>query len=186
MLKKEIRVVGIDDCPFNKFKDTETLIVGAVFRGGSFLDGLVSATVHVDGDDATDQIISMINKSKYRSQLRVIFLNGIAVGGFNVIDTVKIYNKTKIPVVVVIRRMPDIENIRKTLEKLGMSEKYSLIEKAGDVKIAGKVYCQLTGISLAKAKEILALTTKNAFVPEPLRAAHLIASGIGLGESKSD
>jgi len=108
MIKKEMRVIGIDDAPFNKFKKGKVLIVGAVFRGGSFLDGILSTKVDVDGDDATKNIIKMINKSKFKPQLQCIFLDGIAVGGFNVIDVKELNKRTKIPVIVIIRRKPNL------------------------------------------------------------------------------
>ena len=58
-MKKEIRVIGIDDAPFNKEKDREVLVIGTFFRGGSFMDGLVSCKVALDGSDSTDKIIKM-------------------------------------------------------------------------------------------------------------------------------
>jgi len=39
------------------------------------------------------------------------------------------------------------------------------------------------GISLAEAKEIITLATIRGVIPEPLRVAHIIASGISRGES---
>ena len=107
--KKEMRVNGIDDSPFNKFKDKEILVVGVVMRGGLFVDGILSTKVDVDGNNATDKIIKMVNKCKFKPQLQCIFLNGIAVAGFNVIDVQKLSKKTKIPVIVVIRTNPDIK-----------------------------------------------------------------------------
>lgn len=57
MFKKEIRVIGIDDSPFNKFKDKKALIVGVVMRGGLYVDGILSAKVDVDGDDSTKKFL---------------------------------------------------------------------------------------------------------------------------------
>jgi hypothetical protein len=42
---------------------------------------------------------------------------------------------------------------------------------------------QLAGLTKDKAEEFIKLTTKNADIPEPLRIAHIIASGIVRGES---
>ena len=85
-MKKEIRIIGIDDSPFDKFNDKEVLVIGTVFRGGNFLDGVLSVKVSVDGDDATDKLIEIINKSKFKPQIQCIMIDGIAFGGFNVID----------------------------------------------------------------------------------------------------
>jgi hypothetical protein len=184
VLKKEMRVIGIDDSPFNKFGKGNVLIVGTVFRGGSFLDGVLSTKVSIDGDNSTKKIIEMINKCKFKPQLQCIFLDGIAVAGFNVIDVKELNKKTKIPVIVIIRRKPNIENIKKTLARIGKKNKIKLIEKAGSVVKIGEIYIQLTGLSIEKAKGILKIVCTRSLIPEPIRMSHLIASGIAFGESR--
>ena len=184
MVKKEIRVIGIDDSPFDKFKDKKILVVGVVMRGGLFVDGILSAKVDVDGTNATDKIIKMINKCKFKPQLQCIFLNGIAVAGFNVIDIQRLSKKTKIPVVVVIRTNPDIEKIKNTLIKIKQKKKIKLIEKAGKVIQIDNIFVQLTGIDLEQARKILKIVCTRSLIPEPIRLAHLIASGVTVGESK--
>ena len=183
MLKKEIRILGIDDSPFKKFKRGNVLVVGTIFRGGTFLDGLLTTKVAVDGSNSTSKLIEMINKTKFKPQIRCIFLNGIALGGFNVIDIEELNKKTKIPVIVIIRKFPDFKKIEATLKKIGKHNKYKLIEKAGTPEKVGKIYIQRKGITLDKAKEILKLTCTRSLIPEPLRLAHIIASGVVTGES---
>ena len=184
MVKKEIRVIGIDDSPFNKFKDKKVLVVGVVMRGGSWIDGILSTKVSVDGNDATRKIAEMIKKCKFKPQLQCIFLNGIAVGGFNVVDVKELSKKTKLPVIIIIRRMPDIANIKKTLIKIKKQQKIKLIEKAGNVMQVNDIFVQLTGIGLEEANKILKVVCTRSLIPEPLRLAHLIASGIAFGESR--
>lgn len=183
-MKSEIRVVGIDDSPFDKGKDKKTLILGVFYRGGNFLDGVLSTYVQVDGSDATMKIAQMALKSKFYTQLRAIMLNGIAVGGFNVIDIKKLYQKTKIPVIVVMRKLPKVGEMESALKKLKMERKIKLIKSAGKIKKAGKVFIQVCGISFEKATEIVKLTATHSYVPEPIRVAHLVASGIAFGESR--
>ncbi|MBW3002113.1 DUF99 family protein [Candidatus Woesearchaeota archaeon] len=183
-MRKEIRILGIDDGPFNKFKDKEVLIVGTLFRGGSFIDGVMSTKAKVDGKDSTLKITRMINKSKFKKQLRAIFLNGIAVGGFNVIDVKQLNKKTKIPVIVVIRNYPDLKKIFKALDNLKMKKQKKLIEDLPKPTKVGKIYIQHIGISLSDAKEMLKLTCTHSYIPEPIRVAHLIAAGVVKGESR--
>ncbi|MAG91286.1 hypothetical protein CMO83_01260 [Candidatus Woesearchaeota archaeon] len=184
MVKDEIRVIGIDDSPFNKFKDKKILVVGVVMRGGSWIDGILSTKAAVDGSDATKNIIKMINRCKFKPQLQCIFLDGIAVGGFNIIDVQELNKKTKLPVIVVIRRKPDIKNIKSTLIRIKKKEKIKLLEKAGEVSKIGDIFVQLTGIDLQKARKILKIVCTRSFLPEPIRLAHLIAQGVVAGESK--
>ena len=184
MVKKEIRVIGIDDSPFNKFEDSKVFVVGVIMRGGSWVDGILSTNVTVDGDDSTKKLIEMINKCKFKPQLQCIFLDGIAVAGFNVIDVKNLSKKTNLPVIVVIRRKPDISNIKKTLIKINKKNKIKLIENAGSVMQINDIFVQLTGIDLEHAKKILRIVCTRSLIPEPIRLAHLIASGVILGESK--
>jgi len=184
MLKKEIRVIGIDDSPFNKFGKGNVLVVGVIFRGGSLLDGVLSTKVKVDGSNSTKKLVEVINKSKFKPQLQCIFLDGIALGGFNIVNIEELNKKTKLPVIVVIRRKPDIGTIKKTLTKINKKNKIKLIEKAGEVIKINNIYVQLKGISKDKAKEILDLVCTRSHIPEPVRVAHLIASGVVKGESK--
>lgn len=184
MIKKEIRVIGIDDAPFDKFKKGKVLVIGTIFRGGSFIDGILSTMVRVDGNDSTRKLIDMINKCKFKPQLQCILLDGIAFGGFNIIDIEELYKKTKIPVMVVIRRMPNLKKIFETLIKLNKKSKIKLIEKAGQVNKIGKIFVQIKGVDIHKAKEILNITCTRSLIPEPIRVAHLIAAGVVNGESK--
>jgi endonuclease V-like protein UPF0215 family len=188
MIKKELRILGIDDAPFNKFKDKECLIVATIFRGGSYIDGLLSTHVKIDGRDSTENIIKIVRASRHIEQLRCIMIDGIAFAGFNVIDIQKVSKMTKLPVIVFIRKMPNFKKIAVALEKADKktaASKLALMKKAGKVhRIKNKrVYYQIAGISEKKAAEILKLAATHAIVPEPLRIAHIIASGIALGES---
>jgi endonuclease V-like protein UPF0215 family len=45
------------------------------------------------------------------------------------------------------------------------------------------IYVKCTGISIEEAKEIIKISTIRGVLPEPLRVAHIIASGIIRGES---
>lgn len=186
-VKKEIRVLGIDDAPFNNGKGSCT-VIGTIFRGGNYIDGLISFKVRVDGNDATAKLVKAIKKTRHYDQLNCIMTDGIAVAGFNVIDINHLYKKTKLPVIVLMRRMPNLREIHSALKKMRQEGKMKIIEKAGKIykiKIAGKnSYFQIAGISQVRAGEMIKVTTTHSLIPEPLRVAHIIASGIVRGESR--
>ncbi|MBS3133061.1 DUF99 family protein [Candidatus Woesearchaeota archaeon] len=183
-MKKEIRLLGIDDAPFDKFRDGKTLIVGVFFRGGSSIDGVLSEVVDVDGTDSTAKIIKMVAKSKFYPQLKAILLKGLAFGGFNLIDIAKVSGKTKVPVIVIMRRIPNTGKMKEALVKLGKKSSIKLIEKAGRIHKAGVLYMQFSGTTLEKAKEIIRISCTRGNIPEPIRVAHLMASGVTLGQSR--
>lgn len=184
-IKREIRVLGIDDGAFVPHVRGEVLIVGVVFRGGLWFEGVMHTKIAVDGLDSTDKLSSMIVGSSHYPQLRVVVLNGITLGGFNVVDIKTLNSVTDLPVITVTRERPDLKEIHKALENLPKSkQRWDLILRAGEpVEITSrnqkaKIYVQTAGISLDVAKKILRLTSTRSNVPEALRVAHLIASGI--------
>ena len=182
-MRKEIRVLGVDDSPFDKEKYSDVLVVGTYFRGGKMLDGTLSTKVRKDGTNSTRKLVEMINKCKWKSTLRAILLDGIALAGFNVIDIKKLYEKIRIPVIVIMRQYPNKDKIFKALKKIKQEKKVEIIEKAGKIYKLNNIHFQFVGASLEEVEEIINITTTYADIPEPLRIAHIIASGIVNGES---
>jgi endonuclease V-like protein UPF0215 family len=187
VIKPEIRVLGVDDGVFTPHAKRLVPVVGVVFRGGYWLDGVMHTQVRVDGFDATRKIASMILNSPHHKQLRVIVLNGITFAGFNVVDIKKLYTKTKLPVIAITRERPNFTEIRDALKNLPKSEqRWKAILNAGEILEVPtrskdeKVYTQTAGILEKDAEKILQLTSTRSSVPEALRVAHLIASGISV------
>jgi endonuclease V-like protein UPF0215 family len=189
-VKPEIRIIGIDDSPFDKFHGSKrVLVIGAVFRAGKWLEGVVSTHIVKDGTDATKKLIRLVNQSRHKGQLRIIMLNGIALGGFNVIDIQELCRKTSLPVIIIMRRKPDYNAIENALKHFKDGKRrLEIILKAGAVKsvlIKGKkIYFQHAGITENLCEKIIKLSATHSLVPEPIRAAHIIGSGIVLGETR--
>ena len=188
VIKKEIRILGIDDAPFPPHTKNNVMLIGTIFRGGTWLDGVLRTYIKGDGTDSTLKIIKMVNDSRHKDQMGVIMLDGITFGGFNIVNIKEIFNETGIPVIVIMRKFPNFEKIRKALTKFEDSlERWSVIQEAGTVyKIENKepLYIQICGIDLEDAEEIVGLATTRSAIPEPIRAAHLIGAGVITGESK--
>lgn len=185
VIKPEIRVLGIDDGEFVPHVKGFAPIVGVVFRGGYWLDGVLNTKVEVDGFDATEKIVSMIVDSQHHKQLRVIMTNGVTFAGFNVLDIKRLYDETGLPVLAITRQKPDLGKIHAALRNLpNCRERWRLVQGTGKtVEVptrneGEKVYMQFTGVCVEDARRILLLTSTRSNIPEALRAAHLIASGI--------
>ena len=183
VIKSEIRVLGIDDGKFTPHTEGSVIVVGVVFRGGCWIDGVMHTKVAIDGLDATEQLALMIKGSPHRKQLRLVMLNGITFAGFNVVDIKKLNLATGLPVVVLTREKPDLAAICEALTNLPRSEeRWEMVLEAGEiheVTCKGKrIYMELAGLLLVDARKIVELTSTRSSFPEPLRVAHLIASGI--------
>lgn len=184
-IKPEIRVLGIDDGVFVPHVKSLVPVVGVVFRGGYWLDGVMHTEVEVDGFGATEKIVSMILNSPHYKQLRIVMLDGITFAGFNVVDIKELNTETRLPVIAVTREKPNLEEIHKALKNLAEGEKrWNAILNAGKIFEVStrnereKVYAQISGILEEDARKILKLTSTRSNIPEALRVAHIIASGI--------
>mgnify|MGYP006288197439 CR=1 FL=1 len=192
-IKPEVRVIGIDDGTFDSTTDERTCLVGVVTRGGKAMDGILVDEVEIDGTDSTSTIVNMINESRHKEQLRVILTSGITFAGFNVLDVNKVFEETGLPVIVVVREEPDLDSVKKAIQNLPNWEKrWEKLNSAGGlvpVSIGGggeresKIFIQFKGIDEKDAKEVVRMTSTRSSIPEPLRLAHLIATGISRGES---
>ncbi len=190
-VKREIRVLGIDDGGFLPHAKGMVDVVGVVFRGGYWLDGVMRTKVEADGTDATEKIASMIKGSPHHDQIRVVMLDGVTFAGFNVVDVKELSEKVRLPVIAVTREKPDFEDIKKALENLPEREKrWKAMENAGKIVevhtqgTEGSVWMQIAGISEKVAEKILKSTSTRSNLPEALRVAHIIASGLCSFERK--
>jgi endonuclease V-like protein UPF0215 family len=89
------------------------------------------------------------------------------------------------------RSYPDFDKIRSALRNFSDGEvRWNIIRKAGEIEklSTGRngtpIYVQKVGIGTKSAEKIIRLTSIRSNIPEPLRVAHLIATGIIFGESR--
>ncbi|MHA1409184.1 MAG: endonuclease dU [Candidatus Odinarchaeia archaeon] len=182
MIKNEIRAIGIDDAPFNLREDYATNIVGVILRGKNYFEDVLKSTIQVDGVDSTDKIIDMIINSKFYEQVKVIFLFGITFGGFNTVNIEKLWLKTKLPVIVILEKMPEFNSLKEALSKLPyFEERWNAINTAGKIYrldkegCDGKVYFQFKGATYNEAVKLIRKFQFKSNIPEPVRIAHKIA-----------
>ena len=208
-----MNVIGFDDGPFTREHRGDVLLVGVVCSG-TRVDGVISGRIRRDGANATRTMIDIVRASQFGAHLQAIMLQGIAVGGFNVVDVHALSAALEVPVLVVTRRRPDMAGVRRALfsdapatrpRVAGATRKWRLIEQAGTMEQLGssqrsqralgaaptgihtsepRLWIQRAGLSLHDARRLVADTTLHGNIPEPLRLAHLIAGGITTGKSR--
>ena len=207
-----MNVIGFDDGPFPRDHRGDVLLVGVV-SSGTRVDGIVSGRIRRAGANATRVMVEMVRASQF-GHIQAVMLQGIAVGGFNVVDVHGLSKALLVPVLVVTRRRPDMAAVRRALfsdtpharpRVAGAARKWKLIEQAGTMEVLGesrrslkrapagptglrtsapKLWIQRAGMSLDEARALVADTTLHGNIPEPLRLAHLIAGGITTGSSR--
>jgi endonuclease V-like protein UPF0215 family len=127
-------VVGFDDAPFPPTHRGNVPVVGAVYAGER-LDGVLSCLVRRDGVNATTRLAACLRRSRFYPQLDAVLLQGIAFAGFNVIDIHALSATLARPVLVIVRRRPNLAAIRSALGRVrGGARKWQLIERAGPTR----------------------------------------------------
>jgi len=184
-IKPEIRVLGIDDGGFVPRTKGTVDVVGVVYRGGQWFEGVMKTKITLDGLDATEKIATMIKDSSFCGEIRVIVLNGVTFAGFNVVDISELSSRLNLPVISVVREKPDLENIKNALKNLQDFEvRWQAMENAGELFTVetkegeNPVYMHTAGILREDAEKVMRVTSTRSLIPEALRVAHIIASGL--------
>src|SRR4030066_24280 len=115
-MKPHVRIRGIGDSIF-QFKDQHALVVGALVRIPSYLESVMRTEITVDGTDATEKLIEMIKRSRYRDQIKAVMLDGITFAGFNVVNIEELSSSTGIPLITITRAKATLEKMGEALMK---------------------------------------------------------------------
>lgn len=180
-MKSGIRFVAVASGPISK---SRALMVGVIGRD-RVIEGILSERIETDGDDATEKIIRMVRKSRFREQVRAVALNGIALAGLNVVDVPKMEKTLKIKTVVLTRGMPRPSKLILALNRFSKTNKRDVRDRIALVKEQAKTTTvKVGGFHLQSAIEKGEISKFANTVYEMLRVAHLIARGVETGESK--
>ncbi len=182
-MKEDVRVMAVDDGPF-QFGDQAAFLVGLVVRGKGYLEAMYSTTISLDGLDATSTVAGLVKGSRQLPQLKAVLLDGLTLAGFNVVDIEALLRETGVPVVTVVDKVPDHDAIRQALEGRfpDWEERYSLISAPEthrvDLPDGSVLTCHVAGIGIDEARELLRVTTLRGHLPEAMRMADIVASGL--------
>ncbi len=205
-VKPQIRTLGIDDSRF-RFKDMKAYLVAVQMRGHDVVEATLTETIDVDGWDATDAIIRLILqapaflkrdyvsvegrrpeplelKAEESRGLHAVLIDGLTVGGFNVVDVERVYEATRVPILAVTTRNPDLGRIHRALEHNfeDWPERFKIFERnrVTSVRVGSyTLHGHIAGVHPTRAADILAAVTKPGHrVPEPIRVADSFASSM--------
>ena len=177
-------LVGFDDAPFERGAGRMVPVAGAIYAGER-LDGVLTGEVTEDGNDANSQLARLLGESPFDAHVQAIMIQGLTLGGFNVVDIRALAEQLARPVLAVVRRRPDLDAVREALLKKvpDGEDKWERVQAAGPVHSAGPVHFQCSRIDADEAREVIGRFTLHGHMPEPLRTAHLIAGALVDGHS---
>jgi uncharacterized protein len=175
--KPALRVLGLAESfvrPSLKSK-----LAGVVMRSDMRIDGVAISEVTVGGEDGTDGVLEVFRRLE-RKDINAIILSGAVISWFNIINIQEVYARLEIPMVCLtyqespglegyIREyFPGDEERLKSYLRLGKREPVRL-------KTGYDVYVRALGLDPSEARLLLNKFTLDGRVPEPVRAAGLVA-----------
>ncbi len=180
---RNVRVIGFDEAPFTRGRGRDVPLIGVVCAGTRF-EGMVCGRVRQDGWNATDAVARVLVGGKFLRQSHLILLDGIAFGGFNIVDLPQLSDRLGRPCSAVMRRRPDMPAVERALQRLSRpAKRLERLRRAGPIHEAAPFVFQCAGAPPEAVGAALAAVTDTGFVPEALRLAHLIGGAMVTGES---
>lgn len=184
-LNRQIRVIGFDDAPFERKSGSLVHISGIVCSDTRF-EGMLWGDTTKDGNDATKVISTLLKQSKFYEQVNVVLTDGVAVGGFNLIDLPALADTLQRPCIAVMRKQPDMAAIDNALQHFSNYEqRRATLLKAGTIYTHKAFVYQVAGCDPETAAQVLERLTDTGNVPEALRLAHMIGAAVMTGESNN-
>jgi len=186
-LDGSLRTLGIDDGYFPVyFKEgkLKTLIVGVVCSGLTPVN-LAIDLITVDGLDGTEAALRVYRRLV---PVDIVVLDGVTYAGFNVIDPEVMVNEAGVPVIVIFKHDLDINRVYRALVKHFSDWEYrfkvikEVYEKSREYPTPWRpIRIALYKISSIEALKIVTDLQNTSPIPEPLRLADVIASGLTKG-----
>jgi endonuclease V-like protein UPF0215 family len=162
-VKKEIRTLGLAAKPTGV--DDKLYVVGVVFRGKLWLDGVMKAVAC--GPDITKEVVEMIINSPHYPQIRVILLHGDLLEGESSVDPCILSSQTSRPVIALkfdegSLRVEDAEHVS-----------WFKLKKEGT-----SISSLSVGLTNQVAIRVLEMIWRDGSLPEGLRVAGLVVSAL--------
>ncbi|MCH8860292.1 MAG: DUF99 family protein [Thaumarchaeota archaeon] len=158
----------------------KSILAGVVMRRDFLIDGFVFGKATLEGDDATETILSMYKKLN-RPDISYLLISGIIIAMYNIIDLKKISQSLGLPVIGVTYQ--DSEGIEEAIRHHfpdsheSKLKEYQELEKRDKITLhtSYDIYIRKEGCTLSDVKHLLDELTLQGSFPEPLRVAQLLA-----------
>lgn len=176
--KKGLRGLAIAESFTQSSK--KSILAGVVMRRDFVIDGFVIGTATLEGDDATDAILSMYKKLN-RPDISYLLISGIIISMYNIVDLKKIFQELDIPVIGVTYQ--ESEGIEDAIKHHFPDSHESKLKEYAELKDREKitlhtsfdVYVRKEGCIISDVQQLLDDLTLQGSFPEPLRVAQLLA-----------
>jgi len=165
LFKKETRILGVSA---RQTRARRIPVVGVVFRGSLWLDGVMTCLLDRRSKDQSSILAEVIGRSKQYSQVRAVVLSREPLFADAGIDIAELARMTKRPVMSIIRRTSGFSRQTRRKEFL-------------EVRVAGRlVLLKIAGTDAEVIEKLFAVgCAEGRSIPEAVRVADLITAQVG-------
>lgn len=184
------RFLGIDEGPFS-FSDATVPICGVMTRGAVRVEAVVVEAVTVDGWDATERVSGLLARLRGAGPDAVL-IDGITLGGMNLVDLTRIAAETGRPVLGITREAPERSAMERALRRAPDPERrLPLLPIDPPLPIdlgAHTLHVQVGApperpLAETEVRRLLRASIVEGALPECLRLAHHVATALVRGVS---
>ena len=177
--KRGIRALGISES-FKKEIERKSILGGVVMRSDLIVDGLLFGVATLEGDDATDAILSMVKRLN-RNDINIIIISGAIISLYNIIDIDRVGQETGIPIICITFEESGglVQSIKRHFPKKWEKkvEEYKKLDRREVIylKTGYRIFARTYGLDIDESKKVLDKFILQGAVPEPVRLARLLA-----------
>jgi len=176
--KKGLRGLAIAES--FKPNSIKSVFSGIVMRRYFIIDDFIFGSATLEGDDATDTILSMYEEL-HRPDISYVLISGLIVSMYNIIDIKKLFDVLQIPIIGVSyndskgiedslkHHFPNSSELKiQAYRQLGRREKITL-------STSHEIFVRIEGCEISDVKHLLDSLTLHGSIPEPVRVSQLLA-----------
>ncbi len=180
-------LLGIDDGPFTKGKQSEAPLVGVMMEGHALVEGVSMSSFPIDGAHLTRHYAEWICDMKWFPSLQGIVCAGITAAGLGIMDIESLHRQLDLPVISVTRSPTTDRELIKALTSAGYEDRIPIVEKTpASQKMKSGLHLTCAGVDFNEARQLISLSLNKSSMPEPIRIAHLIGAAVACGESRGN
>lgn len=175
-MKPGVRALGVAE----SYRNRRSTLAGAVTRANRVADGFAYQTCTVGGLDATDSIIELFSELG-REDVRYVFVAGIALAWYNVVDLQEVQTRIDRPMIsVTFEESPGLTGaLEAEFDGEALNQRTGILDRQPPRERMSAneqtVFVRSVGIDSSEARDVVRAFTPEGGRPEPLRVARLAA-----------
>ena len=179
MIKKEIRVLGVSFTEPHIKGPAPVQVVGVVYRGNRWLEGVIRTTAPPEATDLTPRIVRMVTRSSHFPQLRVLALGQLVSKSGRYVDIRVLSRKTGLPALAVLRQKIPVEPLRNP-PRASRQQTLKALAKlpCREWKAVKRLFVYYVGLREMDLEQLLEVCASREGVPEAARVAGIASSSL--------